>query len=309
MWYPTVMTKTSTLSNKVILPAPLAGWTDYAFRTVLVACGAREVWTEMINATALARGNAKTIAMLKPVDAQGVRQVVQLFGREPADFVTVIESGLLQGYDEINLNMGCPAPKIVKNHCGCALMRSFAEGQKRSVDGNRQMSDFDAARRLIELCHAATRKTHQTLSVKHRLGWDHDVAVEFAQMCVDAGAERLIVHGRLGVDGYRGTADYDGIARVKAAVSVPVIANGDVRDKASYERCLAETHADGVMVGRALCGAPWKITLDDTVPTYERIVELMDLQHRLHNGNPSDLIKHELCYQKQIRKYYPERVS
>lgn len=292
MWYPTVMSKTSPVSNKVILAAPLAGWTDYAFRAVLVACGAREVWTEMINATALARGNAKTLAMLKTDKVDGVRQVVQLFGREPADFVTVIESGLLKAYDEINLNMGCPAPKIVKNHCGCRLM-----------------CDFDAARQLIEMCHAATRKTHQTLSVKHRLGWDHDVAVEFAQMCVEAGAERLIVHGRLGVDGYRGTADYSAIARVKAAVNVPVIANGDVRDKASYERCLAETHADGVMIGRALCGAPWKITLDDTVPSYERIVELMELQRKLHNGNPSDLIKHELCYQKQIRKYYPERVS
>ena len=286
------MKKPCTVPKPVVIAAPMAGWTDYAFRAVLVECGAREVWTEMVNATALVRGNAKTIAMLKPVVAPGVRQVVQLFGREPADFVTVIESGLLKEYDEINLNMGCPAPKIIKNHCGCRLM-----------------CDFDAARRLIEMCYAATRKTHQTLSVKMRLGWDRDVAVAFAQMCVDAGAERLIVHGRLGVDGYRGTADYAAIARVKAAVKVPVIANGDVRDRVSYERCLAATHADGVMLGRALCGAPWKITLDDTVPSYERIVELITMQRKLHTGNPSDLIKHELCYQKQIRKYYPERVS
>ena len=291
MWYPITMNQPSAMSKPVVIAAPLAGWTDYAFRQVLIACGAREVWTEMINATALARGNAKTIAMLKTEHVAGVRQVVQLFGREPADFVTVIESGLLKEYDEINLNMGCPAPKIIKNHCGCAMMKDLA-----------------AARRLIELCHAATRRTGQVLSVKCRLGWDRDVAVEFAQMCVEAGAERLIVHGRLGVDGYRGTADYSGIAKVKAAVSVPVIANGDVRDRMSYTRCLAETHADGVMMGRALCGAPWKITLDDTVPTYARIVELMELQRRLHNGNPSDLIKHELCYQKQIRKYYPNQV-
>lgn len=275
-----------------IIAAPLAGWTDYAFRSVLVACGAREVWTEMINATALARGNAKTIAMLQAPKAPGVWQVVQLFGREPADFVTVIESGLLKDYDEVNLNMGCPAPKIIKNHCGCKLMQ-----------------DFTAAQHLIELCHAATRKTHQVLSVKHRLGWDRDVAVEFAQMCVAAGAERLVVHGRLGVDGYRGTADYAAIARVKAAVSVPVIANGDVRDRDSYQRCLRETQADGVMVGRALCGAPWKINLDDRVPSYERIVELMAMQRSLHTGNPSDLIKHELCYQKQIKKYYPAQIN
>lgn len=277
-----------TTRSPVILPAPLAGWTDYGFRRVLIECGANEVWTEMINATALARGNAKTLAMLKTEPHDGVRQVVQLFGKEPADFVQVIKSGLLDAYDEINLNMGCPAPKIVKNHCGCALMRNLTQ-----------------ARQLITLCREAVQNTHHQLSVKMRLGWDHNIAVEFAQMCVSAGAERLIVHGRLGVDGYRGTADYQAIATVKQAVTVPVIANGDVRDRASYEKCLAETQADGVMVGRALCGAPWKIKLDDTVPTYARIVELMELQRRLHNANPSDLIKHWLCYQKQIKKYYP----
>jgi tRNA-dihydrouridine synthase B len=279
-----------SVNHPVILPAPMAGWTDYAMRSVLVECGAREVWTEMINATALVRNNAKTLAMLKTVDTPGVRQVVQLFGRDPADFVKVINSGLLRGYDEINLNMGCPAPKIIKNHCGCALMKNI-----------------DDAQHLIELCRAATKQSGQALSVKMRLGWQQNIAVEFAQMCVAAGAERLIVHGRLGVDGYRGVADYHAIAQVKAAVNVPVIANGDIRDKASYEKCLAETNADGVMVGRALCGAPWKINLDDQVPTYERIIELMQMQKRLHNGNPSDLIKHWLCYQKQLKKYYPEQ--
>lgn len=290
MWYHTMMKKSITSNKKVVLPAPLAGWSDYAFRSVLVECGAQEVWTEMINATALVRGNAKTLAMLKPVTSTGVRQVVQLFGCEPADFVTVIESGLLKDYAEVNLNMGCPAPKIIKNHCGCALMRNI-----------------ESARHLIEICRVATRKTHQTLSVKFRLGWDHDIAVEFAEMCVNAGAERLIVHGRLGIDGYRGTADYAGIARVKSAVTVPVIANGDVRDRASMEKCLSQTHADGVMVGRAICGAPWKINMDDQVPSYARMVELMQMQKRLHVGNPSDLIKHWLAYQKQLKKLYPDQ--
>ena len=292
MWY-LIKVKHQTqrqLSDKIILPAPLAGWSDYAMRAVLVECGAREVWTEMINATALVRDNVKTINMLKPVENLHVRQVVQLFGREPADFVTVINSGLLKDYDEVNLNMGCPAPKIIKNHCGCDLMRHL-----------------DDAQHLIELCRAATKQSGQALSVKMRLGWSQNIAVEFAHMCECAGVDRLIVHGRLGVDGYRGVADYAAIAQVKAVVKIPVIANGDVRDRASYEKCLAETHADGVMVGRALCGAPWKINLDDSVPTYERIVELMQLQKRLHNGNPSDLIKHWLSYQKQLKKYYPDR--
>ena len=280
----------SAKSNPVILPAPLAGWSDYGFRAVLVACGAQEIWTEMINATALARGNQKTIAMLKTESYDDVYQVVQLFGREPADFATVIQSGMLDAYDEINLNMGCPAPKIVKNHCGCALMK-----------------DKERARQLIELCRQALTGKRQHLSVKFRLGWDKNIAVEFAQMCEQAGAERIIVHGRLGVDGYRGVADYQALAAVKQAVAIPVIANGDIRDRASYEQCLAVTKADGVMVGRALCGAPWKIKLDDQVPTYARIVELMQLQRAKHNANPHDLIKHWLCYQKQLKKYYPEQ--
>ncbi len=273
-----------------IISAPLAGWTDYGMREVLAECGAREVWTEMINATALVRDNAKTIAMLKPVEKVGVRQVVQLFCRESGDFVTVINSGLLKDYAEVNLNMGCPAPKIIKNHCGCDLMRHV-----------------DDARHLIELCRVATKQSGQALSVKMRLGWDKNIAVEFAQMCERVGVDRLIVHGRLGVDGYRGTADYDAIAEVKAAVNIPVIANGDVRDRASMEKCLSQTHADGVMVGRAICGAPWKINMDDQVPSYARMVELMQMQKRLHVGNPSDLIKHWLAYQKQLKKYYPQQ--
>lgn len=267
-----------------ILPAPLAGWTDYAFRQVLVRCGAKEVWTEMISATALARGNQKTIKMLQPVRGH-VRQVVQLFGNQPADFVTVIRSGLLKDYAEVNLNFGCPAPKIVKNGCGCAMMK-----------------DLDRATALVELCRAATRATHQKLSVKMRLGWSTNVAVTFAKRCAQAGVDRLIVHGRLGVDGYRGTADWPSIAAVKAAVSIPVIANGDIKDRASAQACLRLTHADGVMVGRALCGAPWRIKLNDRTPSAKKITQLWQLQQRLHQGNPGDLIKHQLAYAKQLHK-------
>lgn len=237
----------------------------------------------MISATALARGNAKTLKMLTPVP-EPVYQVVQLFGNNVADFVKVIKSGVLKDYSEVNLNLGCPAAKIVKNHSGCWFM-----------------TDFARTRELVSACREATRSTGQRLSVKCRLGWDSDVAVPFATLCAECGIDRLIVHGRLGVAGYRGVADYDAIARVKAAVKIPVIANGDVRDRASAEHCLAVTRADGVMVGRALCGAPWRIRLDDTVPTAAEIEQLMALQAEWHNANPSDLIKHNLAYAKQIK--------
>ncbi len=266
-----------------ILPAPLAGWTDYAFRRVLVACGAQEVWTEMIAATALARGNAKTVKMITTIP-EPVYQVVQLFGNNVADFVTAIKSGVLKDYAEINVNLGCPAHKIVKNH-----------------SGSWYMTDFKRTRELLTACREATRATGQKLSVKCRLGWDTDVAVPFAQLCANCGVDRIIVHGRLGVDGYRGVADWHAIARVKAAVSVPVIANGDVRDRARAEHCLAVTGADGVMLGRALCGAPWRIRLDDCLPPADEINRLMDLQAQWHNGNPSDLIKHNLAYAKHLK--------
>lgn len=267
-----------------IIAAPLAGWTDYAFRQILVRCGAKEVWTEMVSATALARQNPKTIAMLHPVKGR-VRQVVQLFGNNVADLEKVILSGVLKDYAEVNLNMGCPAPKIVKNGCGCKLM-----------------TDLALAKDMIVKCRAATKITKQKLSVKCRLGWAQNIAVEFAQMCQACGVDRLILHGRLGVDGYRGHADWDAIAVVKAAVKIPVIANGDVRDKASLQKCLAITHADGVMVGRALCGAPWRIKLNDKKPSARKIRQLMALQQKLHQGNPHDLTKHFLCYQKHLPK-------
>lgn len=267
-----------------IIPAPLAGWSDYAFRRVLVKCGAREVWTEMIAVEGLYRDNAKTIAMLKRVPGR-VYQVVQLFGNDPEHLLNVIRSGVLAGYDEVNLNLGCPAPKIIKNGCGCALMKQPARAEQ-----------------LIRAGRAATHATGQKFSVKMRLGWAENVAVEFAQLCERAGVDRLIVHGRLGQDGYRGTADYPSIAAVKAAVHIPVIANGDIRDRATAEQCLQITRADGVMIGRALLGAPWKIKLDGRTPTPRRVRHLYQLQQKWHTGNPHDLIKHQLAYQKFWRQ-------
>ena len=273
-----------------IFLAPMAGVTDTPYRILAREMGCAMAFAEMVSVLGIRFRNEKTLTMLKSVPEERPL-AMQLFGAQPepvAEAAAYVET--LGCADVIDFNMGCPAPKIIKNHCGCDLMRHL-----------------DDAQHLIELCRAATKQSGQALSVKMRLGWSQNIAVEFAHMCERAGVDRLIVHGRLGVDGYRGVADYVAIAQVKAAVKIPVIANGDVRDRASYEKCLAETHADGVMVGRALCGAPWKINLDDSVPTYERIVELMQLQKRLHNGNPSDLIKHWLSYQKQLKKYYPDR--
>jgi nifR3 family TIM-barrel protein len=264
-----------------IIPAPMAGWTDFAFRQVLYECGAKEVWTEMISATALYMNSEKTKRMLRLVDGE-VRQVVQLFGSNPRHFGIVIQSGLLSGYDEININMGCPAPKIVKNGCGC-----------------KHMLDIDKAKEIILECKAAIR-TKQKLSIKMRLGWDKNVAVRFAKMCEGSGADRIIVHGRLGVDGYRGSVNYDAIAEVVKSVAIPVVTNGNIIDRETANRCIDITKADGIMIGRALLGNPWKIRLDGITPTKEEIKKIIQRHIKLFDGNPNALIKQLLCYCKAL---------
>ena len=266
----------------VIVPAPMAGWTDFAFRQILSECGAKEVWTEMISATALYMDNAKTKKMLRPVTGK-VRQVVQLFGNNPKHFDAVIMSGMLRDYDEVNINMGCPAPKIVKNGCGCKLM-----------------TDIKKAEDIITACKAAVKHSKQKLSVKMRLGWDKNIAVDFAKMCEKSGADRLVVHGRLGIDGYRGTADYQTIAAVKAAVKIPVIANGNIVDKKSASDVISVTKADGVMTGRALLGHPWRIRLDESTPAPDEILKIIKRHIELHDGNKNELTKHLLCYCKAL---------
>ena len=234
----------------LIEAAPMAGYTDVAFRRLLVECGARVVWTEMVSAAALFYGNKKTLGLLRTdgcLEAGEklgfrVKQVVQLFGKVPEHFVFALKSGLLDEFDEVNINMGCPAGKIVRNGEGCALM-----------------ADFGLAESIIRACVLATDKP---VSVKFRLGVeevDGLVAPAFAKMCERAGAARVIIHGRYASQGYSGIADWRAIAEVVRAVGLPVIANGDVVDLRSAEECLRVTGAAGVMMGRATLGAPWAV--------------------------------------------------
>jgi tRNA-dihydrouridine synthase B len=213
--------------------APMAGYTDINFRRVLVECGARVVWTEMVSAAAIFYGNKKTLGMLEHDKAAGVKNVLQLFGKDPKHFEFAISSGAPAGFDEININMGCPANKIIKNSEGAALMKKP-----------------DLAREIIQAC---VRVSPVPVSVKMRLGdrqgYDY---VAFARMCEDAGAARLIVHGRRGDQGFRGAADWNAIGEIVRAVKIPVIANGDIRTADDARRCLDVTGAAGVMVGRAL---------------------------------------------------------
>jgi len=254
----------------------MAGYTDLAFRRVLKKCGAKVTWTEMISVTALYHQNEKTSNML----ARDGKTIVQLFGHVPEHFAAVIKSGILDEFEEININMGCPARKIVTNGDGCALMRDDA---------------FSLAKQIIEACVSASKKP---ISVKFRLGWDKNTGIAFAEMCESAGAARLIVHGRLGVQGYSGVADWKAIAEIVNAVKIPVIANGDIKNPADAQKCMNITNAAGVMIGRALIGAPWNIS--DKKVNKNQIIKY----HIDQSDNILELRKHLLAYIKdrEIKK-------
>ena len=224
------------LKSNVVL-APMAGFTDLAFRHLCLEAGAGLVCTEMVSSKALHYKNKKTEELLE-IYCCDKPTAVQIFGHEPEIMAEAVENPLLEKFDIIDINMGCPARKIVSNRDGSALLK-----------------DISLARKIIEACVKATTKP---VTVKFRIGYDagENVAVEFAKMCEDAGASAITVHGRTTSQGYAGIVDYETIKKVKETVNIPVFANGDCRSKEDYEKILKFTNADGVAIGRASVGNP-----------------------------------------------------
>ncbi len=218
--------------------APMAGVTDWAFRTVCAQLGAAVTVTEMVSSRALVYHDKKSLRLLRKTPA-GLCGA-QLFGSDPA--VMADAAGLAleaSGADFIDLNMGCPMPKIVGNGDGCALMRDEA-----------------LAAQIVE---AVCRAVSVPVTVKMRTGWDKGSVncVRLAQAVEAAGAAAVTVHGRTKSMLYSGTADWDTIRTVVEAVKIPIIANGDVFDETAALRCKARTGAAGYMIGRAAFGDPW----------------------------------------------------
>ena len=221
--------------------APMAGFSDRTFRLLCLERGADLVTSEMISAKGLLFMSEKTRALYLPQEGDAP-YCVQLFGNEPqtlAKAVLIVERDLGETLLSIDLNMGCPAPKIAGNGDGSALMRDPV------LAG--------------EIVAATAKAAHVPVSVKFRKGWDaaHENAEAFARVCEENGAAFLTIHGRTREQMYSGIADRACMARVKQAVKIPVIANGDVHDAKSALDTLRETGCDGVMIGRGALGNPF----------------------------------------------------
>lgn len=267
--------------NSKVFLAPMAGITDYPMRRLVSSFGSGNIVSEMVAINALSRKNAKTWR-IADVRQEPYKVVVQLVGGEPDLFVDAAQFAYELGAYSIDINMGCPVKKIVGNKSGSYLMK-----------------DISLAERIIK---KVVQATPLKVSVKFRKGWDssHINAVEFAQMCENAGASYITVHGRTRAEFYSGQADWDIIASVKQAVKIPVIGNGDVTSPQKAKELLTYTGADGVMVGRAALGNPWLIA---------------QIHNYLEQGTEEPKISKEIVKQtllthiKGLVDYYGEKIA
>ena len=225
------------IENPLIL-GPMAGVTDWAFRTVCAELGANITVTEMVSSRALVYQDQKSKKLLRK--NEGSLCGAQIFGNDPEIMAQAAVMALeISGCDFLDINMGCPMPKIANSGDGCGLMRTP-----------------ELAGKIVD---AVVKAVDVPVTVKCRLGWDKGNinVLDFTKRMEDNGAAMVAVHGRTRAMLYSGVADWDYIRKVKEQLSIPVIANGDIVDASSALRCLKWTGADGIMIGRATFGDPW----------------------------------------------------
>ena len=221
-----------------LILAPMAGVTDWAFRTVCAQLGADITVTEMVSSRAMVYRDQKSARLLRK--NEGSICGAQIFGNDPEIMARGAVLALeISGCDFLDINMGCPMPKIANSGDGCGLMRT------PELAG--------------EIVKAVVKAVNVPVTVKCRLGWDKGSinVLDFTKRMEDCGAALVTVHGRTRSMLYSGVADWDMIHKVKEQLSIPVIANGDITDGGAAVRCLKRTGADGLMIGRSVFGDPW----------------------------------------------------
>jgi tRNA-dihydrouridine synthase B len=264
------------------LMAPMAGVTDRAFRQICRNCGAALTVSEMISTRALLFQDKKTrqLLQLAPNERPGW---IQIFGHEPESMAEGAVKALeLSGAELLDINMGCPAPKIIRGGDGSALMR-----------------DPQQAAAVIR---AVVDAVSVPVTVKFRKGWDEESSnyLDFARMAEDCGASAVTLHGRTRAQMYAGKADWDAIAQVKQALHIPVIANGDVETAEDARDILRHTGADAVMIGRGALGNPWLFAQCQAMDDGISIPKTPELAERMQTAR----IQIELA-----REYKGERIA
>jgi len=230
-----------TINNQIVF-APMAGVSNISYRTIIKQMGAGLIYSEMISTLGIAHGGKKTIDLINFEESEKPISI-QIFGHDIDSFVSAakyIEENFHP--DIIDINMGCPVPKVaIKNQAGSALLKDPEQ--------------------IYKIVKAIVENTNTPITIKIRSGWDdnHINAVEVAKKAELAGASAIAIHGRTRSQGYSGKANWDIIKKVKDAVNIPVIGNGDIKTIEDAKRMLEETKCDAVMIGRATLGNPWFI--------------------------------------------------
>lgn len=258
-----------SIQDPVLTLAPLAGYGDVAFRRLCRESGASLTVTEMVSCKGLVYGNEKTTFLLRTSPAERP-SCVQLFGSDPDSFYKAVSLPELQAFDIVDINMGCPVPKITKCGEGGALLRD----SQRAAD-------------IVRACVAASGGRPVTAKMRIGYGENERCGVSFAGALQEAGVCALTVHGRTVAQGYAGRADWDEIARIARAVSVPVLGNGDIVSREQAIRAMRDYGMAGVAIGRGAVGNPAVFAENNSQPLHEIM-----LRH--------------LAYALQ---YFPERVA
>ncbi|MGM0603874.1 MAG: tRNA dihydrouridine synthase DusB [Bacillota bacterium] len=266
--------------DKMVFLAPMAGVSDYPYRQIVRDMGCQLVYTEMISAKGYIYGNKRTEELLQ-FDRNGGKIGVQIFGEE-ADIIAETAKKIEEEYqpDLIDINMGCPARKIVKTGAGSALMKDPTL--------------------VYQIVSSVVKNTELPITVKIRSGWDDNNinAVEIAKIAESAGAKAVAVHGRTRQQFYKGRADWAVIRDVVENIDIPVIGNGDIFSGNDAEKMIEQTSCKAVMIGRAAQGNPW---------IFKEIIKFLDRGEKTDRPGPPEIIEMAAEHLNKAVKYYGEK--